>query len=86
MITRLLLALILITSSGGQAMGAESLTGVASVIDGDTLGINGTRIRLHRVACSKARLIPPASPSRSSGRSPAAITLLLSTGRIMAGP
>ena len=30
-------------------MGTESLTGVTSVIDGDTLDIHGTRIRLHGI-------------------------------------
>ena len=49
MIARFLFALIFITSSAGPAMGNESLTGVTSVIDGDTLDIHGTRIRLHGI-------------------------------------
>lgn len=49
MIPRLLFALILVTSISGQAAGSEILTGVASVIDGDTLDIHGTRIRLHGI-------------------------------------
>ncbi len=49
MITRILFTLVLIASFAGQAIGAEGLTGVASVIDGDTLDIHGTRIRLHGI-------------------------------------
>jgi endonuclease YncB( thermonuclease family) len=48
-IIRLLFALVLIMSTAGHAGGTESLTGVASVIDGDTLDIHGTRIRLHGI-------------------------------------
>jgi endonuclease YncB( thermonuclease family) len=48
-IPRLLFAFILATSISGQAAGSEILTGVASVIDGDTLDIHGNRIRLHGI-------------------------------------
>jgi len=50
--------------SAGQVVAQEQLSGVASVIDGDTLEIHGTRIRLHGIdAPESAQLC-----ERSSGK------------------
>src|SRR6056297_4070228 len=46
---RFLLAVLLVSFLAAPAAYADRLTGVASVIDGDTLEIRGQRIRLHGI-------------------------------------
>jgi endonuclease YncB( thermonuclease family) len=62
-----LAALILAPTS---AAAADNLAGQASVIDGDTLEIRGTRIRLWGIDASMfASLHPDAAPNQDAGTS-----------------
>jgi len=46
---RSLLAALLLVGVSGSAIASAEITGVASVIDGDTIEIHGQRIRLHGI-------------------------------------
>jgi len=57
-------AILLCAFSGAAAVGVRQIAGIASVIDGDTIEIHGTRIRLFgidapesRQSCSKADML-----------------------------
>jgi endonuclease YncB( thermonuclease family) len=52
---KLFVALLLITLPAVSASEAESISGTPRIVDGDTLVIDGTRIRLHGIDAPEAR-------------------------------
>ena len=52
---KFLAALLLLTSTAVYASDVESISGAPRIIDGDTLVIDGTRIRLHGIDAPEAR-------------------------------
>lgn len=46
---RSLLAVLLLVAASGSAIASAEITGVATVVDGDTVEIHGQRIRLHGI-------------------------------------
>ena len=52
---KFLAALLLLTSPAVSASEAESISGTPRIVDGDTLVIDGTRIRLHGIDAPEAR-------------------------------
>lgn len=73
--------LALVAVFGGGA-NADSVSGTASVIDGDTIEIHGTRIRLHAIDAieSRQRCLLPGGKAWNCGRA-AALALAEKIGR-----